>query len=164
MEFGAFRGGNALFMARVVKALYPGIKVFAFDTFSGMPKTDSSVDAHSEGSFGNVDLAELRALAAQAGLDNIEFVPGLFEETAHSALERRIGKVALAHFDCGIYSAVKYSYDVVKPFMLPRGYIVFDDATVSSCIGATQAAEELVIRRDGLNSEQIYPHFVFRAP
>ena len=44
------------------------------------------------------------------------------------------------------------------------GYYVFDDATVSSCIGATEVVEDLVIRRDGLNSEQIYPHFVFRAP
>ena len=45
---------------------------------------------------------------------------------------------------------------------LGGGYVVFDDATVSSCIGATEAVEDLLIRRDGLNSEQIYPHFVFR--
>ena len=47
--------------------------------------------------------------------------------------------------------------------MVPGGYLVFDDATVSSCIGATEAVESLVVRRDGLNSEQIFPHFVFRA-
>ena len=28
---------------------------------------------------------------------------------------------------------------------------------------ATEAVENLLIRRDGLNSEQIYPHFVFRS-
>jgi hypothetical protein len=47
--------------------------------------------------------------------------------------------------------------------MIPGGYLVFDDATVSSCLGATEAVEDLLIRRDGLNSEQIFPHFVFRA-
>jgi len=47
--------------------------------------------------------------------------------------------------------------------MVPGGYIVFDDATTSSCIGATAVVEDDVIRRDGLNSEQIFPHFVFRA-
>jgi hypothetical protein len=48
--------------------------------------------------------------------------------------------------------------------MVPGGYMVFDDATVSSCLGATEAVESLLIRRDGLSSEQIWPHFVFRAP
>jgi hypothetical protein len=47
--------------------------------------------------------------------------------------------------------------------MVPGGYMVFDDATYSSCLGATEAVETLAIRRDGLNSEQIYPHFVFRS-
>ncbi len=47
--------------------------------------------------------------------------------------------------------------------MVEGGYIVFDDATLSSCLGATEVVEDLVIRRDGLNSEQIFPHFVFRS-
>ena len=42
--------------------------------------------------------------------------------------------------------------------------LVFDDATTPTCIGATEAVEDLVVRRDGLSSEQIYPHYVFRAP
>jgi hypothetical protein len=46
--------------------------------------------------------------------------------------------------------------------MVEGGYIVFDDALYSSCIGATEVVEETVIRRDGLNSEQVYPHMVFR--
>jgi hypothetical protein len=47
--------------------------------------------------------------------------------------------------------------------MVKGGYVVFDDATVSSCMGATEIVEDLLIRRDGLNSEQIWPDFVFRA-
>jgi hypothetical protein len=42
------------------------------------------------------------------------------------------------------------------------GYWVFDDGHISSCLGATEAIEELVIRRDRRHSEQIFPHFVFR--
>lgn len=164
VEFGTYRGGNALFMARIAKALYPGMQVFALDTFEGMPRTDSGVDAHGEGDFGGVDVEELRMEARARGLDNVHFVKGLFEDTAPALLESEIGKVALAHIDCDIYSAVKYSYEVVKPFMLPKGYLVFDDATVPSCIGATEAVEHFVIRRDGLSSEQIYPQYVFRAP
>jgi len=68
------------------------------------------------------------------------------------------------HIDCDIRSAVAYSYNVVRPFTVPGGYLVFDDATVSSCLGATEVVEEQVVGRDGLRSEQIYPHYVFRAP
>jgi len=162
VEFGAFRGGNAIFLAYVARHLLPGVKIYALDTFAGMPETDGDIDQHSAGDFADVDLAELRAYCERIGLDNIEFVPGLFEDTSPSLLER-IGPIALAHIDCDIYTAVCYSYEAVKNRMIPGGYMVFDDATVSSCLGATEAVENLLIRRDGLNSEQIFPHFVFRA-
>jgi predicted O-methyltransferase YrrM len=162
IEFGSYKGGNALFMASVIKKLHPGRRVWALDTFAGMPETDLTVDAHRKGDFHDIDLDELRRFSAKKGLDNLEFVKGLFQDTAEGVLSRS-GGIALAHIDCDIYSAVAYSYDVVKPHMAPNGYIAFDDACFSSCIGATEAVEELLIRRDGLHAEQIYPHFVFRA-
>src|SRR5687767_11816487 len=125
VEFGAYRGGNALFMARVVHALYPGMKVYALDTYAGMPAPDKSVDAHGRGAFEDTDLEEVRAAARASGLDNIEFVQGLFEETAPQLLANEVRKVSLAHIDCDIHSAVKFSYEVVKPYMVPKGYIVF---------------------------------------
>lgn len=162
VEFGSYRGGNAIFMAHVARRLLPGVKVYALDTFAGMPKTDSAIDQHSAGDFADVDLVELRAYCGKIGLDNIEFVPGLFEKTSPELL-KRAGPIALAHIDCDIYSAVCYSYEAVKNRMVPGGYLVFDDATVSSCLGATEAVEDLLIRRDGMNSEQVFPHFVFRS-
>ena len=162
-EFGAYRGGNAMFMARVLQHTRPGAKVYAFDTFAGMPRTDPSIDAHQAGDFADVDLDELRSVAASAGLDNLELVQGLFADTVTPWLAR-CGPVALAHVDSDIYSAIASAYDGVKQYMVPSGYIVFDDATVASCLGATEAVEELVIRRDGLHAEQIFPQFVFRAP
>lgn len=163
IEFGTYRGGNALFMAAVAKGLGLNTKIYALDTFSGMPDTDKAVDAHSRGDFGDVDLDELEAIRQRAGLDNLTFVKGLFEDTAPQVLATA-GPITLAHIDCDIYSAVRYSYECVRPFMVPGGYLVFDDATTSSCIGATEVVEALVVRRDGLNSEQVFPHFVFRAP
>ena len=163
VEFGAYRGGNALFLAAVAAELFPGIKVYALDTFAGIPDADAAIDAHSAGDFGDVDLDELATFAARHSLDNIEFVKGRFEDTA-TPLLNRIGRVALAHIDSDTFSSVAYAYDVVRNSMVPGGYLVFDDATVSSCLGATEAVETLLIQRDGLNSEQIWPHYVFRAP
>ncbi|MGH0034629.1 MAG: TylF/MycF/NovP-related O-methyltransferase [Myxococcota bacterium] len=163
VEFGCYKGGNAIFMASVARELHPNVRILALDTFEGMPETDKHRDAHDRGDFADVDLASLEAHVARLGLSNLKFRKGLFQDTAKPALED-LGSVALAHIDCDIYSAVAYSYEVVRPAMVPGGYLVFDDATVSTCIGATEAVEELVIRRDGLSAEQIYPHFVFRAP
>ena len=163
VEFGAYRGGNAIFMAAVVARLHPGTKVYALDTFAGMPPTDKAIDAHNVGDFADVDLPELRRYVADVGLRNLELHQGPFAEVAPAVL-RAAGRIRLAHIDCDIYSAVAYCYDVAKPYMLDGGYLVFDDATVASCLGATEAVEDLVIRRDGLNSEQIWPQFVFRSP
>ena len=163
VEFGSYKGGNALFMAAVLNEVRPGTRVYALDTYSGIPDADPSIDAHSAGDFHDVDLPELRAYAAASGVANVEFIQGRFEDTA-SALLGRLEGVALAHIDSDTYSSVAYAYDIVRRHMVPGGYLVFDDATVSSCLGATEAVESLLIRRDGLNAEQIWPHFVFRAP
>jgi predicted O-methyltransferase YrrM len=162
IEFGSYKGGNAIFMAYVVDKLYPGMKVYALDSFEGMPATDKSVDAHNAGDFKDADYIALGKYIDDKKIRNLELVKGYFEDTAEDVL-KRAGKISLAHIDCDVLPSVKVSYEVVKPYMVSGGYIVFDDATVSSCIGATEAVEDIVVRRDGLNSEQIFPHFVFRT-
>lgn len=162
IEFGSYKGGNAIFLAYIVDRLYPGTKVYSLDTFSGMPATNSYIDAHQQGDFDGVNLDELRRFTEANRLHNLEFVQGLFQETAPAVLSRA-KSIALAHIDCDIYSSVAYSYEIVKAHMAVGGYLVFDDATVSSCLGATEVVESMLIRRDGLNSEQIFPQFVFRA-
>jgi len=162
VEYGSYRGGSAIFMAFVAQRLFPEMKVFALDTYEGMPSTDKDVDAHNKGDFADVDFEQLQQRVDVLGLDNLILVKGIFENT-NGTVMAQAGKVALAHIDCDIGPAVRYAYDSVRPFMVEGGYYIFDDATVSSCIGATEAVEDLLIRRDGLNSEQIWPQFVFRA-
>ena len=82
VEFGAYKGGNALFMASVASELSPGTSVYALDTYTGIPDADPSIDAHSAGDFGDVDLGELRGYADKSGIGNVEFVQGRFEDTA----------------------------------------------------------------------------------
>lgn len=162
VEFGSFRGGSAIFLASVCRSLGLPVKVYGLDTFEGMPPTDKGVDAHNEGDFSGVDLEELRAFVASSGLsDHLEFVQGIFEDTAPGLLVR-IPPVLLAHIDCDVYTSVAFAWDAVTPYMASGGYVALDDAHVSSCLGATEAVEDLAIRRDGLNCEQIWPHFVFR--
>lgn len=162
IEFGSYLGGNALFMAHVAGKLYPGMKVYALDSYEGMPAPDKTVDAHTKGDFAGVDPDELARFVDACKITNLELVKGYFEDTAEGILGKA-RHISLAHIDCDIFSSVKYSYEAVKPFMVNGGYIVLDDATSPSCIGATEVVESLIVRRDGLNSEQIFTHFVFRA-
>lgn len=162
-EFGTYRGGSAMFMAHVAARCLPGVRVFAFDTFTGMPAVDAGIDAHLKGDFSDVDVEEVRAYAAAAGLDNIAFVPGRFAETAPAVLGET-GGVALAHIDCDIYSSVAEAYTTVKDHLVEGAYVVFDDPLHANCLSALEAVEDHVIAGDGLRAEQAYPHLVYRRP
>ena len=163
VEFGSYHGGGAIFMAALARKFLPGRKVVGFDTFAGMPPTDSRVDHHQAGAFSGIDLAELRHHVTAVGLDNLDFVQGDFADTAAPTLQR-LGAVSFAHIDCDIRSAIECAYDATRRHMVAGGYWILDDPMVSDCLGAAEAMEDLLIRRDGLNSEQVYPHYVFRQP
>jgi len=160
IEFGSFKGGNALFMALVMREVAPDAVVYALDTFGGMPETNKAIDAHNAGDFSDTSLESLSERIAQLGLTNLVPLKGLFQETFPKlSLTCKFG---LAHIDADIYSAIKYAQDAVWPCMTTGGYVVYDDADVSSCIGATEAVEELIQERQ-IHSEQVWPHFVFRV-
>lgn len=163
IEFGSYRGGNAMFLAYLAKELFPGMNVYALDTFEGMPMTDNNIDWHRNNDFNDVNYSRLLDIIDINKLDNLILRKGLFEDTAETAL-RDAGAITLAHIDCDIYSSVLFSYEAVSKYMIQDGYIVFDDAATSTCIGATEVVEEHLIRKHGLHSEQIWPHFVFRSP
>jgi len=160
IEFGSYKGGSAIFIASLVRRLDLPIKVFGLDTFEGMPAVGIE-DLHSKGGFIDTDISEVNKYKDELGLDNLSFVKGLFEDTTIDVL-KNTDPVCIAHIDCDIKSSVSYSYNIVKKYMMHGGYFIFDDATEASCLGATAVVESEVIRRDGRNSEQIYPHFVFR--
>jgi len=163
VEFGSYQGGSAIFLAVVAEALFPGTKVYAFDSFAGMPEVDTSRDMHGPGHFKDTSDTSLLRYCAEVGVTNLVPVKGFFSETIPTTLPK-IGAIRLAHIDCDLYQSVAESYDGAKPFMVPGGYIAFDDPLLSSCLGAFEAVEELVIRRDGLHAEQAFPHLVYRAP
>jgi hypothetical protein len=125
-----------------------------------MPEALADIDAHRAGEF-QVDYDEIVRAKAELGLANVQLVRGPFHVTAPSIL-RDARQIVLAHIDCDIYDSVRLSYGLTRDYIVPGGYIVFDDSTTPSCLGATEAVEKFVIQRDGLLSEQIWPHHVFR--
>ncbi|MDO8801346.1 MAG: TylF/MycF/NovP-related O-methyltransferase [Phenylobacterium sp.] len=161
IEFGSYRGGNALFMAHVLKAVAPKARVYACGTYAGMPVTDAAWDLHGAGDFSEASFEALSKRRDKLKLKNLEVVKGLFADT-FPGIARKKPSFGLAHIDCDIYSGVKYAQGASVPLMTQGGYVVYDDADAPSCISATEAVEELVMARR-LHSEQVWPHWVFRA-
>ena len=128
-----------------------------------MPEVDTSRDMHRPGHFSDASDASLMHYCADIGVTNLVLVKAIFSETIPTTVPK-IGPVRLAHIDCDLYQSVAESYDGLKRFMVPDGYIAFNDPLISSCLGAFEAVEELVIRRDGLHAEQASPHLVLPCP
>ncbi len=163
-EFGSFRGGSAVFMGTVLKQLGRDAKVYAFDTYEGMPPTNPVRDLHNAGDFTDVGYQELLSYIRDAGLEPyVETIRGEFSATLPDVLDRG-GKVALSHVDCDIYEPIKYVVRAALPAMAAGSHIVFDDPLHGSCLGAFDAVQELLIRELNLTAEQVYPHLVFRCP
>ncbi len=149
-------------MAKLAQHHLAGVRLYGLDPFQGMPETDKAIDGHHVGDFNDVAFDEVGAARRDAGLDNLHFIRGVFEDTPPDVL-RRYGAIRLTHIDCDIYHPARYACDQVAPVMTPGGNIVFDDATEPSCLGATRAVEDIIVQNN-LRSEQIFPHFVFRYP
>ena len=164
IEFGSFKGGGAVFCATVIRELKREGRVFALDTFEGMPQTDSTMDLHSEGDFKDCDLFGLiEYIKAQKLSNNIELVKGRFEKTLPRILLSGI-KFAVIHCDCDIYSGVKYVCQNAEDLLVNAGHLIFDDPLHGSCLGAFTAVEEELIQARRMHAEQVYPHLVFRVP
>jgi hypothetical protein len=158
VECGAYKGGSALFMAHVLKQSAPWMKVYALDTFEGVPAT-ADVDLHKAGDFADADLPGLYAARDKAGLDNLIPMKGLIQDTLPLVPD----SIGLLHIDVEAYSACRAATDIAWSKLARGGYVVYDDADWWTCLGATQAAEELMMEHR-IHSEQVCPHWVFKKP
>jgi predicted O-methyltransferase YrrM len=161
IEFGAYRGGSALFMASLLKQTDQHRKIYACDTFAGMPAVNSDIDMHHPGDFSDTSAPALIQRRDQLGLtDYLEVVVGKFEDSLPGF---KVGKqFSLVHIDCDIYQSIRFVLAEIEPHLVAGAYVVFDDPLHGSCLGALEACEEAYIQDRRLLAEQAFPHLVFR--
>ena len=162
IEFGAYRGGSALFMAALAKRLEKTWNVYALDTFEGMPATDRELDRHRPGGFADVDFAGLEQARDEQGLDNLFLLKGLFDNAVEQ-IPKEQNKFFLCHIDCDVYASVVFSIEYSKKHATQGAYLILEDPLTWDCLGAMQATEEYIIQK-GLFAEQTFPHLVYRYP
>ena len=142
VECGVFRGGTALLEAATVRERVGERPLHLVDSFAGMPRTTDGVDRLQEGDLGTTSAESVRRALAPFPFARIHegVIPAVFEEVGAE-------RVAWAHIDVDIYSAVRDSLEYLYPRVVPGGTILLDDYGFPSCPGARRAVDEFFAGR-----------------
>ena len=160
-EAGVYRGGTALLLKLVLEgSTGPGKTLRLFDTFTGMPKTDSKRDYHRQGDFADTSLEAVRRNVGEATFISyhVGVVPGTFAGLDDD-------RISFAHIDVDIYRSVVDCCAFIYPRLSLGGFIVCDDYGFPGCPGARAAVDEFFA--DKLEVPLVLPTgqaVVFRGP
>ena len=137
-ECGVYQGGTAAMLADILFRHSPSEKrLRLFDTFTGMPETNTEIDLHRRGDFSDTSLELVKQTVRREAC--VTYHPGFIPET-FKGLER--SRIAIAHIDVDIYQSVLDCCAFIYPRLAQGGFMVFDDYGLPSCPGARRAVDE----------------------
>ena len=122
VECGSYKCGATIALA----AADPNKKVYALDTFGGLPYGESQQGFEN---FANTDFYEIVYTTSE--FPNIRLIQGRHEETV-PRLAPLIGPVSFLFMDSDFYSSHQVCLTTFWPQISPKGIIVFHDWTFSS--------------------------------
>lgn len=122
-EFGVYKGGTTMFLAKLNRVLGCSWPIIGFDTFGGFPPKRSALDMydHPGAEFG--DFEAVRSYLAPIG---IELIVGDIVETAKDLGER---PVVVGFVDTDNHSSAVAAVSALRENVVPGGAIVFDHLT-----------------------------------
>jgi hypothetical protein len=135
IEAGVWRGGVIILMRALIEAYgIAGRKVFAADSFAGIPKNvrarNDPVDLWRDRWVASLD--EVRQNIRRFGLldDRIAFVVGFFSDSLKGLAGE---KFALIRLDSDSYDSVETSLEHLYPLLSKGGIIIIDDWHLLGC-------------------------------
>lgn len=134
VEFGSWKGGNLLFMAKVLQLLQPNTikRVFSFDSFEGLQVFDDKDGLEPSewaGKYTGDEDVLRKAIDLYDMEDWVHIVKGDAMETIDVfEQEHPYMMFSLAYIDFDLYQPVKRALEFVGPRLAPGGAIVFDEA------------------------------------
>ena len=144
VEFGCW--GGMTFALAYHEAAKHGhkAKLWAFDSFQGLPDAKESKDAHPRWVEGNMSTAldQFHELCASRGVprNSYKVVPGFYDNTLRAMSDTEEPKnIALAYIDCDLYSSTKDVLEFLMPRLKHGMIIAFDDYF---CWSASQVSGE----------------------
>ncbi|HZB88768.1 MAG TPA: TylF/MycF/NovP-related O-methyltransferase [Terracidiphilus sp.] len=138
-ECGVYKGGTAMLLAGRLSTSARTLRLF--DTFAGMPETDTTKDLHKAGDFSNTSLETVRSRVRS---DFVHFHKGLIPETF---LGLESSRIACAHVDVDIYSSIVACCEFIFPRLCVGGFMIFDDYGFPTCPGARAAVDDFFRER-----------------
>jgi O-methyltransferase len=133
VEVGVYKGGTA----RLLALALPHKTVHLFDTFAGMPATNSDFDKHLAGEFSDTSLAAVQERLKDCR--NARFYQGLFPATSGPIAQT---KFSLVHVDADIYDSVRACCEFFYSRLEKDAVMLFDDYGFPTCPGARKAVDE----------------------
>jgi O-methyltransferase len=120
VEFGMFRGGTTVLLAKMARKLGLHAQVIGFDTFAGFPPRRSLLDMYADSVCEFRDLEEVRRYCEPFG---VEIVVGDISETY-----RRLDglPLLLSFFDTDNYTPAHAALPLCREQTISGGAIVFD--------------------------------------
>jgi hypothetical protein len=123
-------------------------RMWAFDSFQGLPTSDPGVDDHPRWTQGNMatGLNEFYNLCGRHGMPRqaYEVVPGWYDSTLRpDASGPRPNDISLAYVDCDLYSSTRTVLEFLEPRLKHGMILVLDD--YYSCTSALPSGERRAV-------------------
>jgi O-methyltransferase len=131
VEVGVFRGAS---LRVIAAAKNPETRLFAFDTFEGLPSVGTDDRGFAPGMF-KADETKLRARLCS--IPNLTVVKGVFPRTAAALRGERLSFV---HLDVDTYESTAACLSALYELLLPGGIMLIYD--YSNAAGVRRAVDE----------------------
>ena len=127
VEFGTYKGQSTVFMAKALKKINSKKKIYACDTFEGIPYEDKfSTNKKAEGSFSDTSYENVKSIFEKYQvLDKIKIIKGKFEDVVEDQIGDR--KFSYIFCDCDVYDASVFALNFGFPRLSENGIMSFDD-------------------------------------
>jgi hypothetical protein len=141
-EFGCHQATTFALAHQEIRRHRHGARMFAFDSFQGLPAATERVDDHPAWVAGQMatSLGQFHAACAAAGIprSRYEVVPGFYEDTLPGfPADRPPTEIALAYVDCDLYTSTRSVLRFLRPRLKNGMIIAFDDYYCWSKAGAS---------------------------
>jgi O-methyltransferase len=138
VDCGVWNGGSSVLLSRGA----PSRRLWAFDSFEGLPEPTAEDGGDSAGYAGECNGAEAKvheAFAIFANPGRLTTVKGWFEDT-FPARAAEVGQIAVLHADGDWYDSVLLTLRTFYKKVVPGGYVIVDDYDFWK--GAAKATDE----------------------